>query len=116
MPIPIEYEFRGFINNKKLNALSQYYVLFLLFLFYFFPFHLITLLFKVICFFPHLLEQREKLCDRIQRFFEQQVLPVFPFTSMVVDFAYEPSTDRIYVLELNPYKNFDGSFFFLLNF
>lgn len=55
-----------------------------------------------------MLEQRDSLVSRIRKFFDTEVLPVFPFKSMVVDFAYDPKADRIFILELNPYNDYEG--------
>ncbi len=88
MAIPIEYEFRGFVCSRRLTALSQYYV------------H---------CHFPHMLAQRKEIVTRICSFFETQVRAKLPADDMVVDFVYAPEDRRVYVLEMNPFCNFEGA-------
>jgi len=47
--IPVQSEFRAFVYNKKIRAISQYYD---------------------VCFFPELIQDKENIIKRIQYYFE----------------------------------------------
>lgn len=81
VPIPIEYEFRGFVHNRKLNALSQYYH------------H---------CYFPELVAREAEIANTVRDFWTR-IEPLLPVDSMICDFAVDLANNRVYVLEINPY-------------
>eukprot|EP01089_Gocevia_fonbrunei_P021407 TRINITY_DN8318_c0_g1_i2.p1 TRINITY_DN8318_c0_g1~~TRINITY_DN8318_c0_g1_i2.p1 ORF type:complete len:281 (-),score=36.93 TRINITY_DN8318_c0_g1_i2:67-909(-) len=78
--IPIEMEFRGFVYQKKLTALSQYY-------------HTV--------YFPHLKDQISDIIEKIKSFWNDELINVIPIETSIVDFAVLET--RILVIELNPF-------------
>jgi hypothetical protein len=90
--IPIEGEFRGFVYNNKLNALSQYYA---------------------DCFFPEIASetQKKKIEERVLTFFEQEIKDSLKhLSSYIVDFVV---TDKyVKVVELNPFSKSTGACLF----
>jgi hypothetical protein len=84
--VPPSMEFRGFFNNGKLNALSQY---------------------NHCCFYPQVANHAESLVKNIQEFFSTKVqlkLDGAGIKACIVDFAVtDPSNNTIYVIELNPF-------------
>jgi len=80
--IPIQHEYRGFVHNKSLNAISQYY-------------HTI--------FFDDLKAVWDDNIQTIQNFFNSTISSIIPLTSYIIDFAVLPSGE-ILVIELNPFS------------
>ena len=76
--IPIDMEFRGFVHDKALNALSQYY-------------HY--------CFFPKLVQELPIIERRIKDFYES-IKDSVSLNSFIIDFAV--LEDEILIIELNP--------------
>ena len=95
--IDIDMEFRGFYNNGKLTALSQY---------------------NYIVVFDRLLEEgrKEKIQQQIVEFFDSEIKPrldAVGFKRYIVDFALTgENNDRIYVIELNPFLSSTDSALF----
>jgi hypothetical protein len=107
--IDVSMEFRGFVHNNTLNALSQY---------------------NHLCFWPHLVQNREPIAAQICTFFENQMAPrLEKIGSYIIDFAlvpkrgvadegkennpsvYQPDMD-VLVIELNPFlETTDGCLF-----
>lgn len=89
--IPLEYEvrrilgdsdviqFRGFVHSKKLNAVSQYY-------------HYV--------YFEHIARDKDKISRLLQEFYEQ-IKDRIPLSNFVLDFALDPTTNRVMVIEIN---------------
>ena len=67
--MPICYEFRGFVHNKKLTALSQYFDS---------------------VYFPQVVSCSAQIVERIQQFFETTLKNLLPFDNAVVDFLADP--------------------------
>jgi len=92
--IDVDMEFRGFVHNNTLNALSQY---------------------NHLTYFPRLVEMREKIQNLITHFFEKEAKPRLEgtFSQYVIDFAITgPSFEKIWVIELNPFlPTTDGALF-----
>lgn len=85
-PIPITQEFRGFVWNRSLNAIGQYY-------------HSI--------FFPDLDSQKEEIKQILSKFFEEKIKPKLNDDSLkccIVDLALL-NKDSVMLIEINP---FDG--------
>lgn len=74
-------EFRGFVHNNCLNALTQY---------------------ATPIYFPEVAAHAEEIGARVRDFFERSVAPVIPHGSYVVDFILVPG-GAIRVIELNPF-------------
>eukprot|EP00475_Leptophrys_vorax_P041110 TRINITY_DN7730_c0_g1_i10.p1 TRINITY_DN7730_c0_g1~~TRINITY_DN7730_c0_g1_i10.p1 ORF type:complete len:110 (+),score=35.32 TRINITY_DN7730_c0_g1_i10:99-428(+) len=72
-------EFRGFVHEKKLNAVTQYFNM---------------------VYFPDVSSNKDVLARRILDFFEI-VKDLIPHNSYVIDFLVQP--DVIKVVELNPF-------------
>jgi len=84
--VPIEFEFRGFVNKKKLNAMCQYY-------------HYI--------YFPHLVQQKEEIEKLIKDLYET-IKDIIPLESLVLDFAVDLQQKKAMVIEINPFNNYEG--------
>jgi len=86
--IPIEYEFRGFIVNNELRAMCQYY-------------HYI--------YFPELVAAKDKINEIILKKFEE-IKDIVPIKSKtyVVDWAVDLPNEKVYVIELNPFGDYEG--------
>jgi len=91
-------EFRGFVFDNKLNALSQY---------------------NHLAFFQHVVDEASDIVASINEFFYNIVLTRLKdkFQKYIVDFALVPSTNptekyKIWVIELNPFlPTTDGALF-----
>lgn len=83
--MPLHSEFRGFVFEKRLVALSQY--------FWF-------------SYFPELVARHNDYLDRIVCFFEKEIRPRVSYANYVVDVAC--LENRIYVIELNPFGDVRG--------
>lgn len=93
--IEVDMEFRGFVYDGRLTALSQYN-------------HLV--------YFPRLQTMREEIVGRIRAFYEgkvQAVLASAGFTECIVDFALlGDGHDEVAVIEINPFLDTtDGACF-----
>jgi len=86
VPIPIEYEFRGFVLNKKFKCMCQYY-------------HYI--------YFPHLVQQKKEIEKTILEFWEKNKDRI-PLDTYVVDFALDTENKRVCIIELNPFGDYEG--------
>ena len=86
IPIDIDMEFRGFVYNNQLNALSQYN-------------HFI--------YFQRLTEMKQEIQKRILSFFEQKVKDKLKeYEGYIVDFAIcGQQLDTILIIELNPFMD-----------
>lgn len=85
-----EFEFRGFVHNKQLTALSQY---------------------NHYAYFPEIVERKEELQEAITSYWEASVRAKVEAPSYVVDFAV--LTDgRVCVVELNPFAKTTGGALF----
>jgi len=95
--IPLWCEFRGFIFQNKLTALCQYY-------------HHV--------FFPQIIEKKAEILERINKFL-QEVSPLLPKVlrkengnvecSAVADFAVDLENNKMYIIELNPFRDYEGN-------
>eukprot|EP01125_Pyxidicula_operculata_P018681 TRINITY_DN6657_c0_g1_i1.p1 TRINITY_DN6657_c0_g1~~TRINITY_DN6657_c0_g1_i1.p1 ORF type:complete len:351 (+),score=85.82 TRINITY_DN6657_c0_g1_i1:88-1140(+) len=89
--ISIAHEYRGFVHNKTLNAVSQYY-------------HTI--------YFPELKPLWDRNIHLIKEYFTQKLTNLIPLNSYIIDFAiienqqHSPDDDEpsILVIELNPFS------------
>jgi hypothetical protein len=77
------YEFRGFVHNKKLTALSQYFS---------------------DSSFSYVTSNTNSIPDRAREFFTANIAPLLPDThaNCILDFVVAPG--RVYVVELNPWS------------
>eukprot|EP01117_Protostelium_nocturnum_P008561 TRINITY_DN3076_c0_g1_i1.p1 TRINITY_DN3076_c0_g1~~TRINITY_DN3076_c0_g1_i1.p1 ORF type:complete len:391 (-),score=115.60 TRINITY_DN3076_c0_g1_i1:602-1774(-) len=80
-----QMEFRCFVHKTKLNAITQYFS---------------------VVHFPELVEKKEEILNRMINFFRDEVQPNLTQSSYVVDLFV--STNRIYIIELNPFHNGAG--------
>jgi len=89
-------EFRGFVYNGKLTALTQY---------------------NEYVYFPQLINHKEIIESTIKKFFEDVLLGIGGLKNFVVDFLLIDRNDdhsrydnlSVYVVELNPFAEFAGS-------
>ena len=84
--IPLEGEFRGFVFEKRLVALSQY--------FWFAK-------------FDKLILEKEATKLKLEKFFYEECAERIPYDNFVIDFAI--AQEKIYVVELNPFGNVSGA-------
>ena len=83
-------EFRGFVYNNKLNAVSQY---------------------DDVVYYPNVTRHKEVICTRIKAFFEQHVKEALQeHKNYVVDFFVGPT--NVYIIEINPFHNGAGACLF----
>ena len=90
--LDIADEFRGFVHNGKLTALSQY---------------------QTECYFPNLVAHSGEIAATIQRFFNDELLPKLPDWARegaVIDFAV--IGHKVFVVELNPFTTCSGACLF----
>jgi hypothetical protein len=88
--IPICYEMRGFVRNKRLNALSQYFS-------------------KE--FFPWIsLEDWKKIKAKVLEFYEKKVAPIIDILDFTIDFIL--FEDEIRIIELNSFGEIAGAALF----
>jgi D123 len=80
MCIPLQFEFRGFVRNRSLNALSQYY-------------HT--------CFYEDVHKHHQLCCDLITEFYATHIRHLIPIESCVCDFVVDLEHKRVLVVELN---------------
>lgn len=79
--LPYSMEFRGFVYNNNLNALSQY---------------------DYTAFYPHLLKNKENIAKSVRDFFDSEVKKKLEsFKNYVIDFGILNS-GKVIVIELNP--------------
>jgi len=92
--IDVDMEFRGFVKNGKLNAISQY---------------------NYVAYFPRLKELHEKLTTSITKFFYDVCLPAVgtKYNDFIIDFGIVGKNfDEILVIELNEFMDTtDGCMF-----
>ncbi|CAF1506815.1 unnamed protein product, partial [Didymodactylos carnosus] len=86
----LEYEFRAYINNHQLNAISQYdhYTI-----------------------YPNLFKIKEQIKEKIVDLWHQ-VHSLIGEQAYVIDFVYLAKTDRMLVIELSPFRVCTGSALF----
>ena len=83
-------EFRGFVYDNKLNAVSQY---------------------DDVVYYPNVVQYKEVICRRIKDFFEQHVKEALQeHKNYVVDFFVGP--EKIFLIEINPFHNGAGACLF----
>ena len=80
--IPSKYEFRSFVKNKQLTAISQYFDT---------------------CFYPDLVAEEDLIKEKLYDFFTNQVAHRVPLNDYICDFAID-SNGRVYIVELNPFS------------
>jgi D123 len=85
-----EYEFRAFVFNKNLNAVSQYYKA---------------------CYVPQLVARKEEYSRLIRDFFYSEMRDNIDLDHYVIDFAVT-KTDRVVLVELNHFKSTTSSALF----
>jgi len=92
--IDIDLEFRGFVKNNRLNAVSQY---------------------NILPYFGRIVENREILMEKMERFFYDEILPKISvkYSEYIIDFAITGENfDKIWIIELNPFlPNSDACLF-----
>jgi len=84
--IPCQLEVRGFVTNRNLNALTQYYDN---------------------CFLEELVDRKNELEEKIFRCWEE-IKDLLPFENAIVDFCLDENDNAI-LLEINPFDTFTGS-------
>jgi len=86
--IPIEYEFRAFIVDNQFRAMCQYY-------------HYI--------YFPKLVENKELINKLVLEKWNdvKDLVPMNPKT-YVADFAVDLENQKVYIIELNPFGDYEG--------
>jgi len=83
-------EFRGFVYNNQLNAVSQY---------------------DDVAYYPNVVRYKEIICTKIKTFFDQHVKEALQeHKNYVVDFFVGP--ERVYLIEINPFHNGAGACLF----
>ncbi len=87
VPARPQWEFRGFVHHKQLNAVTQYFTC---------------------CYFPELLTHKQSIADRLQRFFNESIRSRIDMDHYVIDFLIVSDTEII-VLELNPFYKHAGA-------
>ena len=90
--LDISNEFRGFIKNGKLTALSQY---------------------QTECYFPEIHKRKDKIAALVQKFVSETLvnkLPEWAKEGSVADFAI--IGEKVYVVELNPFATTSGACLF----
>eukprot|EP01113_Clastostelium_recurvatum_P000566 TRINITY_DN10257_c0_g1_i3.p1 TRINITY_DN10257_c0_g1~~TRINITY_DN10257_c0_g1_i3.p1 ORF type:complete len:566 (+),score=106.24 TRINITY_DN10257_c0_g1_i3:1-1698(+) len=85
--ISMEYEFRAFVNNNRITAISQY---------------------DHYCIYPDLAAMKDRIQTKIQTYWEE-VHPHVGEASYVIDFAYFPDRDDIIVIEISPFLDCTGT-------
>eukprot|EP00966_Prymnesium_polylepis_P249327 5764260-Prymnesium_polylepis.2 len=88
-PLPPSAEFRCFVHERRLTAVSQYFCS---------------------CYYPELPAQREATLARIATFFAAQCEPRLSLQSYIIDLAVLP--DATWIIELNPYAPTTGACLF----
>ncbi|KAH3756685.1 cell division cycle protein 123-like [Pelomyxa schiedti] len=89
--IDIGGEFRGFVHNRQLNALSQYYA---------------------DTFFPRTTANVHQIAPLVQKFFNDEIRDKIPMDNYVIDFAVSEDLHSVSVVELNPFARTTGSCLF----
>jgi len=84
-----QYEFRAFVHQNSLNAMSQYFCF---------------------CKYDELIEREEQVSSAILDFFDR-IKDRISHTSYVIDF-YLRSDDEVMIIELNPFHNGAGAALF----
>ena len=83
-------EFRGFVYNNQLNALSQY---------------------DDVVYYPNVVKYKEVICTRIKEFFDKLVKEVLQeHKNYVIDFFVGP--EKVFLIEINPFHNGAGACLF----
>jgi len=89
--IPTHLEFRGFVCDNKFTALSQY-------------FH--------IAYFDELKKNKKDIENKIIKFYESKIKDILKkYKNFVIDFGilnYGTDKERIIVIELNPFHDYEG--------
>eukprot|EP01130_Rhizamoeba_saxonica_P011128 TRINITY_DN460_c0_g1_i2.p1 TRINITY_DN460_c0_g1~~TRINITY_DN460_c0_g1_i2.p1 ORF type:complete len:266 (+),score=54.56 TRINITY_DN460_c0_g1_i2:190-987(+) len=88
VPMPIDGEYRGFVYNNQLNAVSQYYA---------------------DSYFPSIKQEEKSIVDNIKKFF-LVVRDKIKLDNYIIDFAV--NGDDVFIVELNPYSSTTGSCLF----
>ena len=92
IPLPVHFEFRGFVYNQTLTALSQY---------------------NYVIHYPILEKYEEVIPSRIKDYFYNVIKPLLPhLNNYIIDFAFtslDPSTSDLIVIEINPYNDYEGN-------
>eukprot|EP01130_Rhizamoeba_saxonica_P009702 TRINITY_DN3957_c0_g1_i3.p1 TRINITY_DN3957_c0_g1~~TRINITY_DN3957_c0_g1_i3.p1 ORF type:complete len:286 (-),score=52.58 TRINITY_DN3957_c0_g1_i3:79-936(-) len=83
-----EMEFRGFVHNNTLTAVSQYYTL---------------------AYYPQLKENQDELINCITSYYEE-IVDKIPIDNYIIDFVVNPS--GVKVIELNPWATTTGAALF----
>ncbi|KAL6048172.1 Insulin-degrading enzyme [Balamuthia mandrillaris] len=76
-----EMEFRAFINDRKMTALTQY---------------------NSMCYVPEIVRHKAQLEELVRHYFEAEVEPLLPFDSYVIDFTIRRD-GQPFIIELNPF-------------
>jgi hypothetical protein len=74
-------EFRGFVHQKKLTAISQYIAS---------------------CYFEDMAKQKTQFQDTILQYFNNILCPLLPFENCVIDFAVL-GLNEVKLIEINPW-------------
>jgi len=91
----VELEFRGFVFDKKLTAITQY---------------------NQFCYFPRVVQNKDYLLQVMSDFTENEVIASVPLDSFVIDYMLVSETPdqgvysnlKVYVVEINPFAEFAG--------
>eukprot|EP00466_Bigelowiella_natans_P010372 jgi/Bigna1/70557/fgenesh1_pg.12_\ len=90
--IPRSSELRGFIHDRKLTALSQYYTV---------DHH-----------YPEIWKDRHEIAKKACEYVKLTLGPKMPMKDAVVDFVWLPKERQLYIIELNPFGKLAGSALF----
>jgi len=87
--IPNEYEFRGFVYNRKLTAISSY---------------------NRVVFWPQLPALKSEIETRLISYWKSIESKISPhLTNFIIDFAFTEDLKRVFIVELNPFYDFEGN-------
>ena len=85
-PVPSSSEFRCFVKDRRLVAISQYFAT---------------------CFYPDVAERADEYRVRIVDFFEA-ACGAITLDEYIIDMAVMPDSDRVHIIELNPFAQTTG--------
>jgi len=88
VPVPIEFEFRAFVVNNQLRGMCQYY-------------HYM--------YFPRLVDNKVLIDQLVHKKFEEikDLVPI-PDKTYVIDWAVDLDRQKVYIIELNPFGDYEG--------
>jgi len=88
--LPIAYEFRTFVSQKKINAISQYFDN---------------------CYFDQVLQNKKIILSLILSLWEKASEKI-SFQNGIIDFGITSNLNHIYIIECNPFDQMTGGALF----